>query len=79
MGIQERIVMKRLFVSLICGAIFSVVATIILILGFWLNGIHLASLAGVGIYIVFIIIFGGVFYRTLNWMDKDDIEFEVVT
>ena len=71
--------MKRLVVSLIFGAAFSVVATIILILGFWLNGIHLASLAGVGIYIVFVIIFGGVFYRTLNWMDKDDIEFEVVT
>ena len=71
--------MKRLVVSLIFGAAFSVVATIILILGFWLNGIHLALLVGVGIYIVFVIIFGGVFYRTLNWMDKDDIEFEVVT
>ena len=75
--------MKRVFVSLICNAIFSVVcsvvATIILILGFWLNGIYLTPLVGLGIYIVFVIIFEGLFYCTIKWVDKDDIEFEVVT
>ena len=79
MGIQEWIVMKRLGMSLFCSSIFSVAATVVLILGFWLGGIYLTPLVGLGIYIVLVIIFGGVFYRTLNWIDKDDIEFEVVT
>jgi len=69
--------MKRLFLSLIYSSIFSIAATVALVLGFWLSGIYLAPLAGMGIYIFLYIVFGGVFYHIINRVDEDGIEFEV--